>query len=74
MQQGDELARISKEVAEKGTAEKKLRSALKHAKEAAAKERTELIPQLQAAQQTATDAQREARSLAEQLSQLQVRQ
>ena len=72
MQQDAEMARISKEVAAKEATEKKLRLALKHAKEAAAKERTEVAAQLQVAQQAASDAQAEARSLAEQLSQLQV--
>lgn len=72
MQQDAEMARISKEVAAKEATEKKLRLALKHAKEAAAKERTEVAAQLQAAQQAASDAQAEARNLAEQLSQLQV--
>ena len=65
--------RITKEAPTKEATEKKLRAALKHAKEAAAKERSELTAQLEAAQQAASDAQAQAQRLTADLSQLQVR-
>ena len=47
--------------------------ALKHAREAAAKERSGLTAQLEAGQQAASDAQAQAQRLTAELSQLQVR-
>ncbi|BDA49394.1 hypothetical protein COCOBI_14-0090 [Coccomyxa sp. Obi] len=67
----EELARITKEGPAKEATEKKLRTALKHAKEAAAKERSELTTQLAAAQQAASDAQAQSQRLTAELSQLQ---
>ncbi|CAL8464717.1 g4252 [Coccomyxa elongata] len=67
----EELARISKEAPAKEATEKKLRAALKHAKEAAARDHSELTAQLEAAQQAASDAQAQAERLTAQLSELQ---